>query len=68
MAMWLLYVPADYDKFSARVTSKGTKEVVPDTLRWRPATDVLANLHTFRTFGKTALGLRNLLDAASTPC
>ena len=60
-AMWLVPIPHDLHYLSVRLTKSGTHEVKPDSLRWRPADSVTANLFAFPSFAPLAAALSELL-------
>ena len=62
VALWLVFVPDEYQYLSVRPTAVGLREILPDSLRWRSASEVVSNLATFHSFAPTAAALAALLQ------
>jgi hypothetical protein len=66
VAVWLVHIPHDVAFWSIRPTKQGQTEMIPDTLKWRPALEVAANLEKFRSFATHGEAIRLLLDQDAT--
>ena len=62
VATWIVLIPNDLRYQPTSATHDGLREMVPGTLKWRPYSDVSANLLTFRTFEPTAAALGEILE------
>ena len=54
-------VPHDVSSYYPRLTAGGAREAAPQSLRWRPAADVLTNLSEFPFLGPVRDALADLL-------
>ena len=65
VAMWIIRLPPDVAHRCAVPTKQGLTEMVPETLTWRPVTEVAQNLTQFRTFAPYGAALSELIESLS---
>ena len=65
LALWVVVIPAEESNRAVRLTTNGAKEAAAKTLKWRKATDVVANFRD-RSWTAYADALTYLMSECET--